>query len=171
MADGDVAAPTMAELTARVAGPGSVRWIGLRPARRAEMEVVEAAALGPTGLDGDRHARENGRALTLVQAEHLPVIAQLAHRAEVPPELLRRNLVVAGLNITAMRGRLLAIGPTTVVEITGPCAPCSRMEEALGPGGYTAMRGHGGMTARVRAPGPIALGDPVRPVEAVPAGD
>ncbi|WP_338420747.1 MOSC domain-containing protein [Pontivivens ytuae] len=123
-----------------------------------------SADLSETGLEGD-HARPGKRAVTLIQAEHLPVIAALCGRDSVSPALLRRNIVLSRLNLTAMRGRRLRIG-TALIEVTGPCAPCSRMEEALGPGGYTAVRGHGGMTARVIEPGRVAVGDAVTPQDA-----
>lgn len=153
---------TIATLTARIAQPGRIAWIGLRPARLAAMAAVPRAEVTQDGLSGD-HARPGKRALTLIQAEHLPVIAALAGLAEVTPDILRRNLVVAGINLGAFRGKALRIG-AAVVEITGPCAPCSRMEAALGPGGYTAMRGHGGWCAQVRIPGRVGLGDAVLPI-------
>ncbi|MGR3541748.1 MAG: MOSC domain-containing protein [Hasllibacter sp.] len=130
----------------------------LRPARRAAPVRVDGARLGEGGLEGD-HARPGKRAVTLIQAEHLDVISALAKR-EASWEALRRNLVVSGLNLSATRGRRLRIGGAEV-EVTGPCAPCSRMEEALGPGGYNAVRGHGGWCASVIAPGPVVVGDAV----------
>lgn len=149
------------ELTARFSRSGRVVWIGLRPARRAPVEAVEAAEITARGLDGD-HAPEGKRALTLVQAEHLPVIAALLGHAWTPPELLRRNLVVKGINLAALRHRRVAVGGA-VLQITGPCPPCSRMEEALGEGGYNAVRGHGGWYAAVAESGRVILDDPVRP--------
>ena len=152
----------LAELCARHAQAGRLEAILLRRERLADPVAVETVEVSEAGLAGD-HGRAGKRAVTLIQAEHLPVIAALAGRGDVPPALLRRNLVVSGINLIAVRGARLRIGDDLVVEITAPCAPCSRMEEALGPGGYNAMRGHGGWCARVLAPGAIRQGDPVRP--------
>ncbi len=157
----------LAALIARHAGPGRIEAILLRPARRTAPSPAEGARLTEAGLDGD-HARPGRRALTLIQAEHLPVIRALARAPAAGFADLRRNLVVSGLNLAALRGRLLALGPEARIRVTGPCAPCSRMEEALGPGGYSAMRGHGGVTAEILIPGPIALGDRVTPLEEPP---
>ena len=83
--------------------------------------------------------------------------------AAVSPAILRRNVVVSGLPVIALKGRRFRIG-TAVFEGTGDCDPCSRMEAALGPGGYNAMRQHGGLCARVIASGSFALGDAVEPL-------
>ncbi|MEO0654010.1 MAG: MOSC domain-containing protein [Pseudomonadota bacterium] len=151
-------------MMARHARAGRIDWIGLRPARRADVVSVDEAQVTPTGLNGD-HAPEGKRALTLIQAEHLPVIAALAGLAEVSPALLRRNVVVSGLNLLGFRKAQLQIG-AAIIEVSGPCPPCSRMEEALGHGGYTAVRGHGGVYASVIRPGTIRIGDAVVPVQA-----
>jgi len=144
--------------------PGRLHWIGLRPARRAAMLAVPEAMLDPVaGVVGDRWSGRPGgnRQVTLIQAEHLAAIGAFLGRAPVPPELLRRNLVVAGLNLLAMSGERMRIGTGALLEVTGACHPCSRMEEVLGPGGYNALRGHGGVTARVLEGGPVRLGDAV----------
>lgn len=151
------------DLIARYAQPGRLTWIGTRPARRAAMLEMDTARLFPRGLEGD-HGASDARAVTLVQAEHLPVIGAMLGRAPVGPAELRRNLVVAQINLSALKGRQVQIG-SAVLEITGICAPCSRMEEQLGPGGYSAMRGHGGWCARVVMAGAIALGDSVVPLK------
>jgi MOSC domain-containing protein YiiM len=114
-----------------------------------------------TGLDGDRHAKSGRgkRQVTLIQAEHLPVMSGLTGQT-VRPEMLRRNIVVSGLNLVALKRSHFRIGEA-LLKGSGPCAPCSRMEENLGPGGYQAMRGHGGITAIVIAEGAIRIGDAV----------
>jgi MOSC domain-containing protein YiiM len=158
----------LGQLMSRFAQPGRVRWIGLRPARGAPMAVVDRVeAVEGAGLVGDRFKRSSTgkRGVTLIQAEHLPAIASLASLSAVAPETLRRNLVVEGVPLVALVGRRFRVGEV-LLEGTGPCDPCSRMEEALGHGGYNAMRGMGGITARVLEGGRIAVGDAV-----APAGD
>jgi MOSC domain-containing protein YiiM len=145
-------------LMARHARPGRVAWIGLRPARLQPLVAVESAEATLAGLAGDHYVSGGKRAITLLQGEHLAVIAALAGLPEVYPAQLRRNVVVHGLNLAAVRHHPLRLG-TVLVRISGPCAPCSRMETILGPGGYNAMRGHGGYYAEVLEPGRFALGD------------
>jgi MOSC domain-containing protein YiiM len=80
------------------------------------------------------------------------------------PARLRRNLVVEGIPLIALKGRRFRIGEV-LCEGTAPCDPCSRMEAALGPGGYNAMRGHGGLCARILEGGTLRIGDAVEWVE------
>ena len=158
-------AQTMAELTASFPHAGQLQWIAVRPVKRGAMRVVnEVEVHTGLGLQGDhRMQRKPGgkRQVTLIQAEHLPAIAALSGHASVVPELLRRNLVVSGINLYALREQRFFIGEV-LFEGSGICAPCSRMEKNLGAGGYNAMRGHGGINARVIEGGVIRLGDSVR---------
>lgn len=153
----------LARLMARFPHAGRIEWIGLRPARAVPTQPVDqAVALADRGLEGDRSAQRAGhrRQITLIQAEHLAAVAAMACRESVTPELLRRNVVVSGLNLLALKDRRFHLGEA-VLEFTGLCHPCSRMETALGPGGYNAMRGHGGITARVLEGGVLLVGAPV----------
>lgn len=157
-------------LVAAVPQTGRLTAILLRPERRSTpIRVDQAEVTAGLGLAGDHRTLERTpdlsarRQVTLLQAEHLPVVAALTGHDEVDPALLRRNLVVSGINLASLRDRRFCIGAVEL-EGTGWCHPCSRMEEALGPGGFQAMRGHGGITARVVASGTLHLGDPVRAV-------
>ena len=127
------------------------------------MAAHQTLMVGDKGLQGDHTTRPSDRSITLIQKEHLPVIASLCGRENVFPEELRRNLVVSGINLLALKDRQFSIGEV-ILEGTGICAPCSRMEETLGNGGYNAMRGHGGITAKIIKTGTIALDDAVTPL-------
>ena len=141
---------------------GTVHWIGIRPARRADLQAVpEIGVTEAEGLVGDHYSgRSKKRQVTLIQAEHLAGVAVMLGRERIDPGLTRRNIVVAGINLLAFNERQFRIGEV-ILEMTGLCHPCSRMEENLGPGGYNAMRGHGGITARVVKGGMIREGDEV----------
>jgi MOSC domain-containing protein YiiM len=149
------------DLTSTFPRAGRLEWIGIAARRGGPIEVVSEAALQPgTGIDGEHHATSgrSKRQVTLIQQEHLAVVAALLERDDVPLELLRRNLAVSGINVWALEEQTFRIGEV-LLRGTGPCAPCSQMEKNLGPGGYNAMRGHGGITAEVLEGGMIRVGD------------
>ncbi len=160
---------SVSELLATLPYPGQLEAILLRRERRTQPErVTQARALPGRGLEGDHRSAKrssSARQITLIQAEHLPVISALA-QTEATPELLRRNLLVSGINLIALKDRRFRIG-SAVLEGSGLCHPCSRMEEALGPGGYNAVRGHGGILARVLEEGVMTVGDSVVVLESL----
>ncbi len=158
----------LSDLLSTLPQQGRLEWIGVRPARREQVQhtTIAQVKIG-SGLVGDRYRgnADSKRQVTLIQAEHLDVIAKLLGRSSVDPALLRRNLVISGINLLALQRSHFSIGELQL-EGTGQCHPCSRMEEVLGEGGYNAMRGHGGITARVLTEATIRVGDVVRLVAA-----
>ena len=160
---------TVARLLATLPQTGRVEWIGQRPLRRTPLlPLTEAELKTDSHLLGD-HARPKAggkRQVTLIQHEHLAAVAGfLGLDTPLDPARLRRNLVVSGLNLLALKNRRIGIGDEVILDITGECHPCSRMEEELGLGGYNAMRGHGGLTAHIAQGGIIRVGDIVRALD------
>ena len=152
---------TIADLKSRFTQPGKVEWIGISAERNSDIQVMQSVEVRmPTGIVGDHHAMRGNskRQVTLIQAEHLDVVASLLGRVSVGPELVRRNVVVRGINLLALKDQEFLIG-TVMLRGSGLCVPCSRMERNLGPGGYNAMRGHGGINAVVVQEGAMAVGD------------
>ena len=143
---------------------GKIGWIGIRPKRLLEVHSFSEVTANPdTGLESDHFKKSSTgkRQVTLIQLEHLDVVARILGKKEIAPELLRRNIVVSGINLLALKNQQFQVGEV-LLETTGICAPCSRMEENLGAGGYNSMRGHGDITAKIIQGGQIKLGDVVR---------
>ena len=142
---------------------GKVDWIGISSGPRAEIQTQETVRIVTGGVEGDHHCRptrKSKRQITLIQAEHIPVVEAILGRGKINPSLLRRNIVVSGINLAALKYQTFQIG-TAILEGSGNCPPCSRMEENLGPGGYASMLAHGGITAVVVSEGVVNLGDTV----------
>jgi MOSC domain-containing protein YiiM len=147
---------------ARNLSPGTLTWIGLRSERRGQVTPVERAkAIAAKGLEGDHRMDKtpgSARQVTLISEEFMQQIAHFTGLSTIDPVLLRRNLVVSGINLNALRHQRFQIGEA-VFEATALCHPCSRMDAALGKGGVAAMIGHGGLCARILNTGYITVGD------------
>lgn len=154
----------MKELMDTIPQIGLLEWIGVRPSRTEPMETLQSVEVClESGLIGDRFAGKAGakRQVTFIQKEHLPVIQAILGSDEINPASLRRNLLVSGINLMSLKDKRFSVGEVIFLG-TGNCPPCSQMEEALGPGGFNAMRGHGGLTASVVEAGNINVGDEVK---------
>ena len=149
---------------ARDIAPGNLEWIGLRPERRARMHTVaKVMALEKRGLEGDHRTGKSpgsGRQVTLISREFIRQTAHFLGQEEIDPALRRRNLVVSGINLNALRHQRFSIGDA-LFEAGALCHPCSRMESALGKGGVAAMLGHGGLCCKILRGGEIAVGQKV----------
>jgi MOSC domain-containing protein YiiM len=148
---------------------GELSWIGLRPDRRAPVvEVDSVQTVTGLGLEGDHRnglAPGSGRQVTLISEEYIGQIAHFlsaeyeANRIVLPSQL-RRNLVIKGMNLSALRFQRFSIGGA-IFEAGDLCHPCLAMERNLGKGGIAAMIGHGGLCLKVVQSGLISVGDTV----------
>jgi len=140
---------------------GKVEWIGVRSYQGADIDQKTAVnAVADHGLDGDKAGQRPGgkRQVTLIQAEYIDVIRSLLPNSEIDFVALRRNIAISGINLNALKGCTIRLGQATL-EITGFCHPCAKLEAQLGEGVFNAMRGHGGLTAKVINGGLIQVDD------------
>lgn len=142
---------------------GKVDWVSYRTETRGEIVARESLTLtAEGGIVGDHYkGKSRNRQVTIIQAEHIAAAASFLGKETIDPILLRRNIVVSGINLLALKDAQFKIGQATL-EFTGLCHPCTRMEQNLGQGGYNAMRGHGGITCKIVEGGDVKVGDEVR---------
>jgi MOSC domain-containing protein YiiM len=150
-----------------VAATGTVEAIVLAGTAEAALgSVATARAIAGRGLEGDRYATGggtfsvkggHGRDLTLVTAEALEDVGLTASEA-------RRNLVVRGIDLDALRGRRFRVGE---VECLGQrrCEPCAHLERLTRPGVLRALVHRGGLRADILRGGELHVGDPVEVLE------
>lgn len=143
---------------------GQVEWIGVRPARQQPLvEVKSVDAEAGRGLHGDHRMDKtpgSGRQVTLISREFIQQIEASVGRSIDPGEL-RRNIVVSGLNLNALRYQRVQMGEA-IVEVGALCDPCERMEKALGSGGFVSMMGYGGYCCKIVQTGRISVGSAVQ---------
>ncbi len=135
---------------------GHVESLQVCPGHREPMRPVESvAALADRGLEGDAHNRTRGRRqVLLMDAETLE-----AFRLEFGT--IKENITTRGLAVNQLtHGQRLQIGATVVLEVTGSCEPCFRMDE-IRPGLQGLLIGKRGMLARIVRGGTIHRGDAI----------
>lgn len=133
--------------------PATVVALHLSKSSRAPLVSVPSAnAVLETGLEGDRHARPRGRRQVLL------VEQEVLEEFGLDPGAIREQVTVRGLGLDRLAlGARIRVGGA-LLEVAGPCAPCSRMDEVR-PGLQQALDGRRGRFVRVIQAGAFAVGD------------
>jgi MOSC domain-containing protein YiiM len=133
------------------------------------------------GIAGDRYAgraAHRDAAVTVLAAESVEALAAELGTGPLDPLLTRRNVVLRGAEVEALRGEQFSLdcGEGVVVLRGGrPANPCAWLDTVLAPGAHRGMRGRGGvrcapLTDGVLRLGPAVLGSPV-PLDPARAGE
>ncbi len=129
--------------------------------------LVEVEALKGCGLEGDRYCSGTGHwsrfgrdcEVTFVEAEDLDRIqAETGLRLKNGEH--RRNVVTRGVSLSDLRRVRFRVGEA-VFGYGKPCSVCRHIERVTETGMTQALKGRGGMCAKVIQGGRIRRGDAV----------
>lgn len=138
----------------------SIQSIIIRPERGETPLRVSDAKITNEGIKGDHYAKEDGkRQVTLIASDDLnEVAAAVGFQGDVHLAS-RRNIMVDSLPDEDLKGKFVGLGDDVILEITGYCNPCFRMDENFGEGAISAFEKKAGWVARVIECGSISVGD------------
>jgi len=120
------------------------------------VDTVECVA--GRGLVGDRYFdhKENFKGqITFFDWAVYEMIRRDFKRPNLDPSVFRRNVLTSGIDLNALVGERFTLQG---VEFEGSeeCAPCFWMDEAVAPGVEAALKGRGGLRARILSGGVLA---------------
>ena len=118
-------------------------------------EVSDANFITGQGMEGDRHLRSDGRRSN---RQVLIMDSETLSQFDLLPGQVRENVTVAGLDFSSISaGDKVSLGGDVILEITGDCEPCARMDE-LRPGLKDEIDGKRGLLAFVEKGGLVSVG-------------
>lgn len=114
-------------------------------------QVPEVSCVAGQGLEGDRYFAYKEDYKGQITFFDWKVYEELASRyadRRVDPSLLRRNVMIDGVDLNSLVARRFRVGGV-LFEGSEECAPCYWMNDAIGPGAEDWLRGRGGLRARI----------------------
>lgn len=79
--------------------------------------------------------------------------------AHPTPDVFRRNVITRGVDLNTLIGKTFTLQGIRFLG-TGECSPCHWMNEAFGPGAEAALKGRGGLRAKILTEGWLRLDNP-----------
>ena len=126
--------------------------------RQPMKEVAQANFITGQGMQGDRHLRSDG---LRAKRQVLIMDVETLNHFGLEPGQVRENVTLEGLDLsTISAGDRVSLGADVVLEITGDCEPCARMDE-IRPGLKEEIDGKRGVLAFVEKGGVVSIGSEV----------
>ena len=169
MSDEDLPHRYDVEVVGLLAAPGH-RWDGRPDAALADGAVDRRGRLevrAGHGIVGDRYAgrpAHRDAAVTVLAAEGVEALAAELGVTAPDPLLARRNVVLRGAEVEALRGHEFSLdcGEGEVWLRGGrPANPCAWLDVVLGPGFHRGLRGRAGIRCAALSDGVLRLGPAV----------
>ncbi len=122
-----------------------------------KVDSVECVA--GRGLIGDRyldHKEDFKGQITFFDWSVYERIKSDFDLTELDPEKFRRNVLVEGIDLNTLIGKQFTLQG---IEFEGveECRPCYWMDEAVHPGVHEALKGHGGLRAKILTSGTLRV--------------
>jgi len=134
-----------------------------QPASAAPMlEVASAQCVAGKGLVGDRFFdfKENYKGqITFFAHEVYERLCAQFSAADIPPSAFRRNVITRGADLNTLIDREFEVQGIRFFGVQ-ECAPCYWMDQAFAPGAEAALKGQGGLRARILTDGLLKSGQP-----------
>ena len=135
---------------------------GQAPSEHGIVEHEEVELVAGRGIPGDRFFdwKEDYKGqVTLIDRSVIDDIRQHAENPDLPSSAFRRNVVVSGIDLNRLVGRVFKLGDA-LLEGTQKCAPCYWMDDACGkPGTEKLMHDRGGLRCKILESGHIHVGE------------
>jgi MOSC domain-containing protein YiiM len=125
------------------------------------VEVPNVECVAGHGLRGDRYFdfREDYKGqVTFFSAEVFEKLCAHFRIKDKPPGVLRRNVIVSGVDLLSLIGREFEIQGVRF-RGTQHCAPCEWMNVAFAPGAEQFLKDNAGLRAKILTDGTITVGD------------
>jgi len=123
-------------------------------------EVNEIRCVAGRGVERDRffdHKEHYKGQITFFADEvYRDLLASFTVR-EVAPSAFRRNVITRGMDLNELIGREFEVQGVRFFG-TEECRPCYWMDRAFAPGAEAAMKGRGGLRAKILTDGTLRVG-------------
>ena len=125
------------------------------PGEHPMIEVPTARCVAGRGIEGDRFfdfkSNYKGQ-ITFFAIEVYRRVALQLDTGNRSPAVFRRNVITEGLDLNSLIGTEFEIQGVRFLG-TAECTPCHWMDHAFAPGAEKALKGYGGLRAKILSDG------------------